>query len=246
MLSLLDLLLPPHCPTCDTLVDRVGSFCPSCFGQLGFITRPICLRCGVPLDHSGQADASGCCFVCQQVPPVYRQARAALRYDAASRRLVLPFKYADRTELAAVLAPAMARAGADLLAAADLLVPVPLHRRRLWARRYNQAALLARLVGRLARRAVRVDALRRVVATAPLADKTAEERAAEVAGAFAVRHPAAVGGRRVLLIDDVLTSGATANGCAAVLLAAGVRSVDVLVAARVPSPRLSAAGGVPN
>ncbi len=169
---------------------------------------------------------------------MFQRARAALRYDAQGRRLILPFKHADRTELAAVLAPHMARAGAVLLREADLLVPVPLHRGRLFQRRYNQAALLAKAVGRIAGRPCLPDALVRQRATASLGEKSAAERAAEVAGAFAVRpsRAAQVAGKRVLLIDDVMTSGATANACAAVLLAAGATSVDVLVAARVPDP----------
>jgi len=228
----LDLLLPPHCPTCDQMVDRAGAFCADCFQKLDFISRPCCDRCGVPLTYAAALAAGGCCADCLVAPPVFRQARAAWRYDDASRRLVLPFKYGDRVDLAGVLAPPMARAGADLLAAADLLVPVPLHRRRLLSRRYNQAALLARELGRLARTPVRLDALRRGRPTAPLAEMGAVERVAEVSGAFEVIRTPAIDGRAVLLIDDVLTSGATANACARVLLAAGAASVDVLVAAR--------------
>jgi len=135
----------------------------------------------------------------------------------------------------------MARAGAALLREADLLVPVPLHRARLFRRRYNQAALLAKAVGRIAERPCLPDALVRVRATASLGEKSAAERAAEVAGAFAVRpsRAARLLDKRVLLVDDVVTSGATANVCAEVLLAAGVSSVDVLAAARVPDPRLN-------
>lgn len=171
---------------------------------------------------------------------MFRRARAALRYDEAARRLILPFKHADRVELSSVLAGYMERAGAELLAAADVLVPVPLHRARLFGRRYNQAALLARALGRAARRPVVLDALRRVRGTTPLGAKSAEERAAVLTGAIEMRPSRLAGmtGRRVLLVDDVMTSGATANACAAVLLAAGAVSVDVLAAARVPDPRL--------
>jgi predicted amidophosphoribosyltransferase len=135
----------------------------------------------------------------------------------------------------------MVRAGAVLLDGADLLVPVPLHRTRLFMRRYNQAALLAKAVGHRAGRPTLPDALLRWRATASLGEKSAAQRAAEVAGAFAVRgaRAAQLLDKRVLLIDDVMTSGATANACAAVLLAAGARSVDVLAAARVPDPRLN-------
>ena len=154
--------------------------------------------------------------------------------------MILPLKYADRTEMALPLATQMARAGASLLQEADILVPVPLHRMRLFRRRYNQAALLAFAVGRLAKRPVLPDGLRRLRATSSLGGKTAEARAIEMEGVIAVRpsRTARIEGSRVLLIDDVLTSGATANACAAALRAAGATGVDVLAAARVPDPRL--------
>lgn len=171
---------------------------------------------------------------------MFRQARAALRYDQQGRRLILPLKHGDRVELASILAPMMVRAGATLLERADVLVPVPLHRRRLFQRKYNQAAVLAFVVGRLAGRTVLPDALIRTRRTAPLDEKSPEERSREVAGSFAVRPSRVeqIVGRTVLLIDDVMTSGATANACTAALLEAGAMGVDVLVAARVPDPRL--------
>ncbi len=239
--ALLDLLLPPRCVACDQPVDAPGQLCADCFRQTGFITEPLCVRCGVPFASAALGGRDGICPGCRLVPPVFHRARAALRYDPQGRRLILPFKHADRTEIAGALAPHMARAGAALLHEADLLVPVPLHRARLFRRRYNQAALLAKAVGRLAGRPWLPDALLRRRATASLGEKSAAERAVEVAGAFAVRPSRArhLAGKRVLLIDDVMTSGATANACAAVLLAAGAVSVDVLVAARVPDPRLN-------
>lgn len=239
--ALLDLLLPPHCVACDQPVESPGQLCAACFSQTGFITEPFCVRCGVPFAAAALGGADRLCPACRLAPPVFDRARAALRYDAQGRRLILPFKHADRTELAATLAPHMARAGAVLLREADVLVPVPLHRIRLFRRRYNQAALLARAVGRLAQRPAIADALLRQRATASLGEKSATERAAEVAGAFTVRPSRAhrIAGKRVLLIDDVMTSGATANACASALLAAGAATVDVLVAARVPDPRLN-------
>jgi predicted amidophosphoribosyltransferase len=172
---------------------------------------------------------------------MFGRARAALRYDAQGRQLILPLKHADRPELAAMLAPHMVRAGAALLRAADLLAPVPLHRLRLFHRRYNQAALLAAAIARIAGVPALLDVLVRPRATDSLGEKSPAERAAVVHDAFALR-PARAGllaGRSVVLIDDVMTSGATANACAATLLAGGARSVDVLVAARVPDPRLN-------
>lgn len=239
--ALLDLLLPPRCVACDASVDAPGLLCSDCFRKTGFITEPFCTRCGVPFANAALGGLEHLCPACRATPPVFRYARAALRYDTQGRRLILPFKHADRTELASVLAPHMARAGAALLRDADLLVPVPLHRGRLFRRRYNQAALLAQAVARIADRPAVPDALRRDRATASLGEKSATERTAEVAGAFAVRPSRAkqIVGKQVLLIDDVMTSGATANACADVLLAAGATSVDVLVAARVPDPRLN-------
>ncbi|MBN8891152.1 MAG: phosphoribosyltransferase [Rhodospirillales bacterium 70-18] len=235
----LDLLLPPNCVTCDAPVGAPGQFCAACFRQTSFVAEPCCARCGVPFTHAGQAGPARICLACLDHPPPWGRARAALAYDEQSRLMVLPFKYADRTDLAAALAPLMARAGAALLREADLLVPVPLHRRRLAARRYNQAALLARALGRLSGVPALPDGLVRSRATQSLAGLSAGERARAVAAAFAVRprRAAAIAGRRVLLVDDVLTSGATCAACTRALLEGGAAGVDVLVAARVADPR---------
>jgi ComF family protein len=236
----LDLLLPPQCLTCDAPVGAPGQLCPACFSRIGFISEPLCARCGVPFVHAGQGGRERLCPACRAAPPAWGKARGALVYDDAARRIVLPFKYGDRTEHALFLARFMARAGAALVEAAEVIVPVPLHRRRLIFRRYNQAALLARALGRLAGRAVLADALRRTRPTRPLGELGAAARAETVAGAFAVnpaRRPR-LEGRRVLLVDDVMTSGATCGACCGVLLDAGAAGVDVLVAARVPDPRL--------
>jgi ComF family protein len=241
----LDILLPPHCLTCDAQVERQGSFCAACFSDLNLISAPFCARCGVPFAHEGEAERSTdgalLCTPCLTRAPGFAVARAALRYDEGAKLLILPFKHADRTEMAVPLARLMARAGAEMLAAADILAPVPAHWRRLIARRYDQAALLAQRLGRLSGRRVVPDLLRRTRATVPLGDKGAAERAALVADAFSVARPARVAGKRVLLVDDVMTSGATAEACARTLLAAGAARVEVLAAARVPDPRLRTA-----
>ena len=200
------------------------------------MTPPVCRSCGLPFTAAG----AQVCLTCRADPPPWGEARAALMYDALSQRLILPLKYADRTELAGVLALHMQRAGAALLAGAEVLVPVPLHRWRLWRRRYNQSALLARALSR--RTGVRCvpDALRRLRSTPKLRRLGAAERAALMAGAISVRpgREVAVAGRRVVLVDDVLTSGATARACTQALLDAGAASIDVLVASRVADPRL--------
>jgi ComF family protein len=234
----LDLLLPPQCPVCQALVGGAHQLCADCFGRMNFITAPLCLRCGVAFATPGEAGPQGQCLGCLLRPPAFRRARGALRYDDAARRLILPFKHGDRTELAPVLAAMMARAGSALLSEADAVLPVPLHRHRLRARRYNQAALLARgLAGRTGRPWL-PDALIRQRETPPLGELSAAARLQAVSDAFAVRpsRRSLVEGRRLLLVDDVMTSGATASACADVLLAAGAAAVDVLVAARVPTP----------
>jgi ComF family protein len=242
----LDALLPPTCLTCDSPVGSQGTLCPACFGGLSVLTPPFCARCGVPFRHAGQGAAPGeaatLCPACRAHPPAYDAARAALRYDEGAKRLILPFKHADRTDLAAPLADHMARAGAELLARADLLTPVPLHWRRLVARRYNQAALLGSRLAREAGKPFLPDLLRRTRATPSLEHRGAAERALLVDGVFAVApgQLPRIAGRRVLLVDDVMTSGATAEACARALLAAGAGGVDVLAAARVPDPRLEA------
>ncbi len=237
----LDLLLPATCAACDSSVAAPGQLCAACFRGLNFVTAPFCARCGLPFALQGEA----VCPACQADPPPWGEARAALMYDKASQALILPFKHADRTEIAATLALHMQRAGAALLARADLLVPVPLHRWRLLRRRYNQSALLAASLAR--RTGVRSvpDALRRVRITQSLAQLPAAKRAAWLRGAIAIRpgRAEAVQGRRVLLIDDVLTSGATARACTRALLDAGASSIDVLVASRVADPR---AGATPD
>lgn len=242
--ALLDALLPPECLTCEAAVDRQGTVCATCFRDLAFVTDPLCARCGVPFTHEGQAergaDGALLCGSCAMTPPAYALARAALRYDDAARRLILPLKHADRTELALPLARHMARIGTALIARAEIVVPVPAHWRRLLARRYDQAALLAQAVARLGGKPCLPDALRRMRPTPPLGDRGAAERAILLADAFRARPRVVprIAGRSVLLVDDVMTSGATADSCARALLAAGAAEVLVLAAARVPDPRL--------
>ncbi len=236
-LAVLDTLLPPCCLACDAPVAADGQFCLPCFRGANFVSAPFCGSCGVPLPFGAVASAAGICGVCEAFPPAFSTARAALRYDEMAKRLILPLKYADRTDLARGLAWLMARAGAKLLERADVLAPVPLHVTRLRQRRYNQAALLAGELGRMAGRPVLQDALRRLRPTVPLGKLGVAERRAELTGTMAVRRD--VMGLAVLLVDDVMTSGTTADACAAVLRDAGATRVDVLTAARVPDPRLS-------
>ncbi|WP_284258079.1 ComF family protein [Acidocella aquatica] len=233
----LDTLLPPGCLACDTPVDDDGQFCLGCFRVANFVSAPMCAQCGAPLPHGGLAGEGGLCPHCAARPPAFTQARAALRYDETAKKLILPFKYADRTEMARGLARLMRRPGARMLAAADVLVPVPLHRLRLRARRYNQAALLARELARLSGRPCVPDGLIRQKHTAPLEGLSVAQRQAELTEAIMLRPGFEVAGLCVLLIDDVMTSGTTADACATALLAAGAGRVDVLTVARVADLR---------
>ncbi|MDD2875697.1 MAG: ComF family protein [Acidiphilium sp.] len=226
----LNILLPAQCLSCTEPAAGAGQLCVTCFAGTEFITAPFCGHCGLPL-----AEPAPLCTACDWDPPSFRAARAAMRYGPAAKRLILPFKYADRPEAAAGLARLLLRPGAELIARADVLVPVPLHKRRLAARGYNQAGQLARALGKLAARPVLIDGLIRTRATRPLAELDQHDREVALRGAIAVRpgRAAAIIGRTILLIDDVLTSGATASSCAITLYEAGAAAVDVLALARV-------------
>jgi ComF family protein len=230
-----DAALPPLCLSCRELVGSDG-LCPTCWSKLSFITRPYCERLGIPFVYDPGPGILSMQAIAD--PPAYRRARAAVRYDDVARTLVHAFKYGDRLDLGPTLGRWMAAAGRELTAEADALIPVPLHWRRLWARRFNQSALLAKIIGTASGVPVVTGALKRVKATRQQVGLTASERARNVQGAFRVPPSARadIVGRRVLLVDDVLTSGATLDACARVLLRAGAADVDVLVFARVVDP----------
>ena len=227
----LDLLLPPRCPACRAIVDRQGRFCLACWSGLTFITDPRCARCGSPFDIDRGANAA--CGACLEVPPRYAAARAALAYDGPAKTVLLGFKHGDRQHLAGVMAPQLVRAAGEWLGDGVVLVPVPLHRWRLWKRGFNQAALLAQAAGRRSGTRVAVDALVRVRATTTSRGMGRRKRAANVLGAFRVARPDRVEGQDIILVDDVLTTGATAEACARMLLRAGAKRVRVLTWARV-------------
>lgn len=228
--ALLDLLLPPRCLACGEEVAEPHALCAPCWRKLTFLGEPCCACCGLPFDYD--LGSGALCGACTRAPPAYDRARSAVRYDEGSRRLVLSFKHGDRLNGARAFGEWMRRAGAGLLADADLLVPVPLHWSRLLRRRYNQAALLAYAIRAQGGPAVAPDALRRRRRTPSQGKFGAEERRRNVRRAFALKTGMSVDGLKVVLIDDVLTTGATVEECARTLKRAGAARVDVLTLAR--------------
>ena len=232
--AIVDLVFPPSCLACRKAVAAHDALCPACWSALRFIERPFCERLGTPF----AADLGDGLVSPEAIadPSVYGRARAVARYDdGPARRLVHRLKYGDRLELATAMGRWMARAGEDLLVEADLLVPVPLHPFKLAMRGFNQSALLAKAMSQASGVPVDVDALARVKATPPQVGLTRSQRALNVQGAFRVVEALAISicGRSVVLVDDVLTSGATINAASRALLRGGATRVDVVVFARV-------------
>lgn len=230
--ALVDALLPPRCLSCGDEVESQGGICGSCWNKLHFIAAPYCPCCGHPFDMAMPEGAL--CGACVREAPAYQSARSVLVYDAPSRKLIHALKYYDRTELAMTLGRWMARAGAELLEESDLICPVPLHWRRIWSRRYNQSQFLAKELGRLSGLPVDGGLLLRRRHTPPQATLSREQRQRNVRGIFMVNpdRKAMVKGKRVLLVDDVYTTGATIRACTRMLLRAGAAEVRVLTLAR--------------
>lgn len=229
--AVLDLVFPPLCIGCREQVAETG-FCAACWSKVTFLDGPVCACCGLPFGVALEGEML--CAACLATPPAFDSARAILSYDEHSRGAILALKHADRLELVPGFARWLGRSGRALLERSDVLVPVPLHRARLWQRRYNQAAELARRLARDWDRVFDPLALTRSRATPSQgAMSSAKARRRNVQRAFKVPDGARIAGKRVLLLDDVLTTGATAEACARALKRAGAAEVHVLALARV-------------
>src|SRR5271166_3816989 len=228
--AVVDGVLPPRCLACGETVGEPDALCGKCWRGITFFAPPWCAACGAPFAHPMGEDAI--CGACASEPRSWDRARAVLRYDKHSRHLVLGLKHGDRTHVAGAFGRWMHRAGAEVLAGADLLVPVPLHWTRLFQRRYNQAALLAQAVHGAGGPEVAADWLVRRRRTPAQGHLGPAARERNVHGAFAMRARRSVAGKHVVIIDDVMTTWATVAECARVLKRAGAVSIGVLTLAR--------------
>jgi len=230
---LADNLWPPLCISCDIPIQDSNGLCSSCWARMRFLSTPQCSACGVPFPFDVGSQAL--CVACARSHPPYESARASLIYDDASRGMILAYKHGDRTDLVPALTKMMMRPGAVLLDRADIVAPVPLHWTRLLSRRYNQAGLISNRLAKICGMRSIPDVLVRTKRTGTQGDKTSAGRKRNVKGAFRVhpRHKEMLEGKRVLLIDDVLTTGATVESAARALLKDGASAVDVLTIARV-------------
>ncbi len=236
--TVLRLVYPPQCLTCEAAVEHEGGLCPACWVAVPFVTGLTCDQCGVP-QPGDPADAPVRCDDCHYVARPWSRGRAALLYDDKSRQIVLGLKYYDRHDAVLPAGRWLTRIAAPLMRPDTLIAPVPLHWRRLFARRYNQSALLSGALARATGAEHLPDLLQRTRRTTSQDGRTREGRFLNLSGAIRVhpRRSSQVVGRHVLLVDDVMTSGATLAASAEACFAAGADDVDVVVLARVARER---------
>ena len=228
--KILDFLMPPRCTICNKKVNSTGALCGTCWTNLHHINDPQCNSCGLPFAFD--IDKNALCGHCIKNPPPYVWARSALRYDDHSQGLILSLKHSKKLENAAVMARMMQQAGQGFFKDIDLIVPVPLHRKRLFKRRFNQSAYLAHYIAKQTNIALNTNDLERIKPTPPQVGLTYKAREKNVRGAFKVKVKESFKNKNIVLIDDVFTTGATVKACSQCLLKAGASSVGVLTFAR--------------
>lgn len=233
MQRFLDLIFPPLCLNCDEPVGGDQTLCPECWKKIHFITTPYCQRCGLPFSIPVEADTL--CTSCLTTEPEFSRARSVYLYDDASKPIILKFKHGDQLHPTKALSQWMGRAAAEFLPDIDWVVPVPLHYWRLFHRKYNQAALLGQAIAKQHNKPFAADALRRIKATPSQGHLSRKERYSNVKRAFQVPKSwqQRLVNKKILLVDDVLTSGATVNACSEVLKNAGASAIYVITVARV-------------
>lgn len=235
LMKVVDWLFPANCALCQSRVDQ-GHICGSCWGKISFISHPFCQCCAYPLAcGEAELDVQFLCAACLQKKPFFSQSRSIFLYDPLSRGLILPFKHRGKLYLGRLLAQWMAAVDPNFFQGIDVVIPVPLHWTRLIKRGFNQAQVLAKHIAKYQKIENNPFVLKRQQRTPSQGGLGQKERAKNVRNVFQVnpRHKKGVIGKTVLLVDDVMTSGATLNECSRVLLLAGVKEVRTVTAARV-------------
>lgn len=232
--EIINWILPPRCLKCGKILPEDIGLCQNCLDAFNFISGPYCKKCGFPLENADGNRSLLCAGCLRRKRSPLRLSRSACVYDEASKPLILDFKFHDKTDNAGILARMMLVAGRDIWEkGVDVMIPVPLHYTRMLKRRFNQSALLAREVHKLNGVPVDFGSLKRRRKTRPQVEFSGHERVNNVKGAFTVKDPCRIKGKRVLLLDDVMTTGSTLKECALALKRAGAKSVDTLTIARV-------------
>ena len=231
----IDIVLPPRCLSCGVITQRTHQLCGSCWGDVRFISDPVCSCCGLPFSYSVDGEDEALCAGCLHELPNFKKNRSVMVYDDASKSMILGFKHGDRIDATPGFAAWLENIGRDLLEEADIIIPVPLHRLRLLKRKYNQAALLARTLSKSTGKEYQPQLLMRHKHTPPQGHLSFNQRHDNVRGAFSVnpKHLEDIKDKNILIIDDVYTTGATLKECTKTLLKAGVKSVNCLTLARI-------------
>ena len=231
--DILNFLFPYQCLRCGKVLNKAGYLCDKCADEINFIVPPYCHKCGYPLQEENTKDHLLCAGCLKKQHTFYRYARSAVVYDNSSKNLILAFKFFDQTENTALLAAMLKVAGKDIFeAGADLLIPVPLHYTRLIKRRYNQSALLVQKLSKMTNIPYDNFSLIRKRKTKPQVEVSGKERITNVKNAFTVKCPNNIKGKRIILIDDIMTTGSTVKESALALKKAGAKSIDILTIAR--------------